>query len=789
MKKSLVKGVALLAASAFGFVGVSLTPANADTTKTSVTIFETSALSSLNPGTPATNLVTNTDVTYPTGIGFAYYDDKAALIRNTAFGTFKISKNVPGDFEVTYTVKKGLKWSDGTLITGQDLLLSHILGSSDYSLKAGLGDTSLSPAFNSGGYGSPYDNHTSASSVSLSDDNYSVTVKYDAYQPDWQILGPGPSPVHALVGLAKGKKALQDARTNAAYKQVFEDAFFNAIDTSSNFSGISATGPAGTSAIVVSHADAVRLDLGDKVFGTGLQKSGSTISDIEPSLAGVSTAADVAAGASSFKVDDASTWFKGMKVSVDGDTVAANARTVSSVNYDTNVVSISGTFPAAISSADDTISATGTGVIVLADDNIGTVNGNLTSKGASWLSAQALLKVMGQKWSNSYNITTVNSSTNPLLLISNGGYKISSCVDNVSCTLVRNPLYNDGPKITGNIDTIVYKYGSDETGVPLLLKNGEIDIYDGQPTTDAYAELKSYSSKVNTSTTSTMTYEHIDLRVGTSSTWPDKYTGSCPSTYTGPFAGNSQKAKDLRTAFLLTVPRQAIANLEIAQLFNPASTENSAVLNSQFLLPVAKAYAGVVKNSGINNFVDTTPALRAANTAKALELVKKYYPSASATNSVVDVKMLFKNNARRIGENGLIATEAKKAGFNVSRTGNSAWSTQLNCNTYDVAMFAWAPSSVSQTGTNANFQSDGSNNHYGWNDAAVDTQTHALEGSLTDAQLSAAYLAAEKAIYANAWSLPLYQWPGVIAYNNQLKNIKPSPLVPNVVWNYWSWSY
>jgi len=789
MKKSLVKGVALLAASAFGFVGVSLTPANADTTKTSVTIFETSALSSLNPGTPATNLVTNSDVTYPTGIGFAYYDDKAALIRNTAFGTFKISKNVPGDFEVTYTVKKGLKWSDGTLITGQDLLLSHILGSSDYSLKAGLGDTSLSPAFNSGGYGSPYDNHTSAGSVSLSDDNYSVTVKYDAYQPDWQILGPGPSPVHALVGLAKGKKALQDARTNAAYKQVFEDAFFNAIDTSSNFTGISATGVAGTSSILVSHADALRLDLGDKVFGTGLQKSGSTISDIEPSISGASIVDDVAAGASSFKVEDASAWFKGMKVSVDGDAVAANARTVSSVNYDTNVVYISGTFPAAISSSDDSISAAGTGVIVLADDNIGTVNGNLTSKGASWLSAQALLKVIGQKWSNSYNITTVNSSTNPLLLISNGGYKISACVDNVSCTLVKNPLYNSGPKITGNIETIVFKYGSDETGVPLLLKNGEVDIYDGQPTTDAYAELKSYSSKVTTSTTSTMTYEHIDLRVGTSSTWPDKYTGSCPSTYTGPFAGNSQKAKDLRTAFLLTVPRQAIANLEIAQLFNPSSTENSAVLNSQFLLPVAKAYAGLVKNSGINNFVDTTPALRAANTAKALELVKKYYPSASATNSVVDVKMLFKNNARRIGENGLIATEAKKAGFNVSRVGNAAWSTQLNCNTYDVAMFAWAPSSVSQTGTNANFQNDGSNNHYGWNDAAVNTATHALEGSLTDAQLSATYLAAEKAIYSNAWSLPLYQWPGVIAYNNQLKNIKPSPLVPNVVWNYWSWSY
>jgi len=109
MKKSLIKGTALVAASILGFAGLSLTPANA-VTKTTVTVSETSALTSLNSGTPDTNLVTNTDVTYPTGSGFAYYNDKAALIRNTKFGSYKITKNVAGDFEVTYTVKNGLKW-------------------------------------------------------------------------------------------------------------------------------------------------------------------------------------------------------------------------------------------------------------------------------------------------------------------------------------------------------------------------------------------------------------------------------------------------------------------------------------------------------------------------------------------------------------------------------------------------------------------------------------------------------------------------------------------------------
>ncbi|MEY4067561.1 MAG: hypothetical protein RIQ44_773, partial [Actinomycetota bacterium] len=102
---------------------------------------------------------------------------------------------------------------------------------------------------------------------------------------------------------------------------------------------------------------------------------------------------------------------------------------------------------------------------------------------------------------------------------------------------------------------------------------------------------------------------------------------------------------------------------------------------------------------------------------------------------------------------------------------------------------AWAPSSVSQTGTNANFQSDGSNNHYGWNSAALDKVLKSLEAPLSDSAIVAKYLAAEKIINANAWTLPLYQWPQVTAYNSDLAGVKPGPLIPNVVWNYWQWHF
>jgi len=647
MKKGLVKSVALLAASAFGVAGLSMAPAQADVRST-VIINETSAMTSLNSGTPDTNLVTNSDIGSLTGFGFYYYNDKAALIKNTKFGSYKITKNVAGDFEVTYTVAKGKVWSDGTPINGDDLLLSLILSSSDYSKKAGLGDPNnldATPTFNSGGYGGTVDNHVKANAFDLSDDGMSVTVTYDSYQPDWQVLGPGPAPVHALVLMAAGKKSLQKTSVNISAKGKFEDAFFAAVQPS--------------------------------------------------------TDADY-----------------------DADTTA-------------------------------------------------------------W--AKGLLAKIGNVWSNNYNVTDINGSTNPLLLLSNGGFIIQSAVDSQSVTLVRNAKYNSGPAmVTSNpINTVVFKFVTDGTPAVQALANGDIDIYDGQPTTAAYQQLTGLTS-ATTVVAPTMTFEHVDLRVGVSNSLTAAQSAAAGATYNGPFAGTGAKATDLRKAFLLALPRQAIANKEVLQIFDPGSTANATVLNSSFLLPAQKAYATLIKSSGI---AALTAGTQADRTAQALVLVKKYYPTASASNSVVDIHMTFKGNQRRIDENALIAAEEAKAGFNVSRVSDSAWSSHLNYNDRDVAIFAWAPSAISQTGTNANFLSDGSNNHYGWNFPAMDAALHALETDSTDAAVNAHILVAEKIINANALTAPLYQWPQVISYNKAIQGISPAPLVPNVVWNYFTWHY
>lgn len=670
MKKSLVKGLALVAVSVLGVTGLSLAPANATAADKTVIVQEGNTLSGLNTAVNGKNLVTNVDVVYPTGAGFTYWNNKAQLVRNTAFGTFKITRNNCatasltdefGCFSVTYTVKKGLRYSDGTLITAQDLLLSHAISSSDYSIKAGLGDpaSDAGSKFDSAGYGGAYDEHTRAESFDLSDDNFSLTVKYDAFQPDWQIFGPGPGAVHALVALAKGKKTLQSARTNASYKALFEDSYYAAIEP---------------------------LPATDDP-------------DYQDAL---------------------------------------DART----------------------------------------------------------DARTLMSRMAVKWSTVWNITSVTSSTNPLLLISNGGFMIQSCGPS-SCTLVRNPLasVSGAPKLTGNIEKMIFKFPASgttfsDTAVGQAIKNGEVDLYSGSATSSFWSTVSSDPGVV-ASRTSVATYEHFDLRSGDASTVNDLMApnslGSCAAPYDGPFKGSTQRAKDLRQALLLVHPRQVVANTYIGKVFDPAFSGDSPVLNSLFSLTTEGDYSKVV--AGSSSYVSQFTKDQDTRNAAALALVKKYYPSAGPNSNSFTVNLLTSTAARRVDIATQIKLQAAKVGINVVHTASSAWPNYLDCNVFDAVHFAWSKSAISQTGTNPQYQSDGGNNAGGWNDPTLDTLLKKFEGPLSATEIVNAKIAAERQLWSNYWTLPVYQWPGVAAWNKDLKNVLPSPLNPNVVWNYWALSF
>ncbi|MCF8552788.1 MAG: hypothetical protein K9G01_04325 [Candidatus Planktophila sp.] len=603
-----------LAAAASAALAVSLLAPAQAATRSTIVIHDTNSLTSFNSGTPDTNLTINSKVGNLSGIGFLYIDNKKNVIRNTTFGNFKIVKNSATDFRIAYTVNPGLVWSDGTPINGVDLLMSHVLSSNKFSIDAGLGnpDSDDVPAFNSNGYGGTYSDNIVGLPV-LSADKMTVTLQFKQKIANWDLYGPGPSPVHTLVLMAEGKKGLQSVKDNEAAR----DRFYAAYTTKNT----------------------------------------------------------------------------------------------------------------------------------------------------------AVLKSMGKVWSEAYNITEVNSSTNDLLFVGNGGFTVTSAVTKSSVTLKVNPKYNSGPKLSGTIDTVVFKFIADGTAAAQALANGELDIYSGQPTADAVAALKKLTN-VNLIGGINACYEHWDTRVNAAPGQPD---------YNGLFKGHGGKGADLRKAFLLAIPRQEINE----KLIVPINPNAPMYLGSTFIAPGFDGYERLVANNGSSYYVGSQDALN----AKALRLVRKYYPTASASNPVKVNVLVPGNNPRRAAEFALAKANALKAGFDLVGDVQASWSPKIQLSTYDAQFFAYCPSAVTQAGSNANFQLGGGNNRNGINLPQLDAILNKLQLPLDNRAYISTIIAAERIIHAEGLTSGVFLHPAVTAVNKDLKGIKPSPLSDDVVWNWWEWSY
>ena len=605
-----------LATAASAALAVSLlTPAQANTRST-VVIHHTNVQTGLNCSTTTTNSTVCTDQAALTGMGFNYYNEKKELIKNTVFGNYKVTKNSRTDFRVQYTVNPGRVWSDGTPITGVDLLLSHILGSDDYSKAAGLGDPAdkkTPPAFNGLGYSSTYHKNIVGEPV-LSADEMTVTLRYKSPIANWDLYGPGPAPVHAMVLMAEGKKELQSASANLAAKERFLAAF----------------------------------------------KSKDT----------------------------------------------------------------------------------------------------------------DLLKKMGDVWSKDYTITTINKDTNPLLLISNGGFIVESAVPKTSLTMKLNPKYNSGPKMTGSIDTIVFKVITDGTAAVQALANGELDVYSGQATADAVANLKKITN-INITGGEQAVYEHWDLHV-------DSVEGEPP--YSGLFSiKDGARSKALRQAFLLGLPRDEIMEKIIAPINGVTKP-----LCTAWVAPGSAAYD---KLCAVNGSAFYTRGTQETRNKSALALVQKYYPDALKKPLTVNV-LVPGGNARRAAQFALAKANLAKVGFNLVGDVQSGWGGLLGNGKYDAFFFAWVSSSVLQKQSCSVLETTGGSNYVmGYSNKIIDRVCEELDVAMKPEQLVQKYITADRALFADAVTIPVFVHPGVTAINKNLKGLKPAPLSPQLTWNYWEWTY
>jgi len=77
----------------------------------------------------------------------------------------------------------------------------------------------------------------------------------------------------------------------------------------------------------------------------------------------------------------------------------------------------------------------------------------------------------------------------------------------------------------------------------------------------------------------------------------------------------------------------------------------------------------------------------------------------------------------------------------------------------------------------------------GWGIPTLDKALRSLEIVKSSAAVTRDIITAERIVNQNALTLAIFQHPAVTAYNSTLKNVKPAPLSPTLVWNYWEWTY
>ena len=380
-----------------------------------------------------------------------------------------------------------------------------------------------------------------------------------------------------------------------------------------------------------------------------------------------------------------------------------------------------------------------------------------------------VLKALATQWNTAYNFIDtkpIDASTDPNLLIVAGAYTIKSSVPGKSMTLVANPLYKTGPKPT--IKTVQLVTIPDSTAMGQALANGEVDIIAPQATA---ALNNSLLAQPNTKVYGfgAATYEHLDVDLK------------------GPaWAGMSAaKANDLRRALLLTIPRQEIVD-KLVKTINPAAK----VLSS--MTPYFNAdpkHASMIATSGVKPYLDAEATRLAA--AKAL-LTKHGY---STTNPLkLTLHWGGPTNERRKNTSALIVAAAAKAGIEVTSKPSAVWSQELGNNKSDLQFFAWAQTSTVYTGMRNIYGSTGSEpraqNYIDWINPTVDKALarHSDEILSADGAFKVNQTF-EKEYFKDAVGLPLFQWASLIAANKTLKNVKPSALSPQVVWNYWEWKY
>ncbi|GHD84142.1 ABC transporter family substrate-binding protein [Kocuria marina] len=354
------------------------------------------------------------------------------------------------------------------------------------------------------------------------------------------------------------------------------------------------------------------------------------------------------------------------------------------------------------------------------------------------------LTKIAKSWDTSFNFTEMPSDES--VLVSNGPYKIAAIDKGNSITLKRNENYNGEHE--GKLDEITVRFIGDATAQIQALRNGEVDVMaPGNVNKDTKDQVSGIDN-AQVLEGDQLAYDHVDLN----------------------FGANVFKDKNVREAFLKTIPRQQIVD----QLIKPVK-EDAAPLNSQiFVSSQGEPYEKAVENNDAKNLYGEVD----------IDGAKKLLDGKTPT-----VRILYNNeNPLRVDSFQLIKESAEKAGFKVQDLGDPNWSEKLSDGDYEASLFGWVSPGVGTEALSQIFKTGGGGNYTKYSNSEVDKLTDEARSNLDENARVEQMTEIDKHLFDDGYGLPLFQSPGFFAVSDKVDGVQYQPNQRGAFWNVWEWS-
>jgi peptide/nickel transport system substrate-binding protein len=340
------------------------------------------------------------------------------------------------------------------------------------------------------------------------------------------------------------------------------------------------------------------------------------------------------------------------------------------------------------------------------------------------------------------NLYTVNpGEINPDTMLSGGRLAIGSWEPGASVTLVPNEAYWGTPAVGDVVVRIIA-----EEAQAQALANGEISAMDPQPSVDLIGQLEGIDG-VTVETGAQYIWEHFDFNFN-SEIWSDIA---------------------VREAFAKCLPRQQI----VETLIQPVDA-TAEVLNNRHIQPFEDGYQD---NSGGVAELD-------------LEAAQALLDESGIAQPVTVRLGWFDNggNQRRTDQVALVQESCNQIGFDIQDAGSETFfDVELAAGDWDIAMFAWAGSPL-KSGI-VDFYTPGAGNNVG-NINIPELEPLIAEFVVTTDPQAQIELANEMDIivWENLATIPVFSFPGVVAYSDGVSNVIYNPSQNGLTWNASEWS-